>query len=145
MSIEFLQLLVSVLGVAIAAVGLPFVYLQLRNLNQSLRVASHAAIYEQASDFRSHLVEHPHFRKYFFDGVEILPGDPNYNQVITLAEMFLNYLEHIAVLEKNFGQENKPALDSFVASALKRGPILRVHLADNPELYSDALRRFCHK
>lgn len=145
MSIESLQLLVSLAGVAIAAVGLPIIYLQLRNVSQSLRSSTHAAIYEQASGFRSHLVEHPHLRKYFFDGVEILPGDPNYNQVLTLAEMFLNYLEHIAVLETSFGQDNKPALDLFVASALKRGPILRVHLAENPELYSDALRRFCHK
>ncbi|MFT4177868.1 MAG: hypothetical protein QM612_00155 [Thermomonas sp.] len=144
MSIELSQLLVSILGVVIAAVGLPFVYLQLRNLNQSIRVASHAAIYEQASGFRSHLVAHPHLRKYIFDGVELLPRDPDYDQALTLAEMFLNYLEHIAVLEKNFGHENKPALDAFVTSALKRGPILRVHLADNPELYSDALRRFCH-
>ncbi|MGH2618323.1 MAG: hypothetical protein ACRDJC_24090 [Thermomicrobiales bacterium] len=116
-------------------------YLQLRDVKRSIRVATHAAIYEQAAEFRSHLVEYPDLRKYFFDGVEISAADENYSRVMTLAEIFLNYLEHIAVLGESFGSENKPALELFIRTALKSSPILRQHLTESPELYSDSLRQ----
>jgi hypothetical protein len=144
-SADNLQLVISLWSLGIATIGLPILYLQLRDVSRSLQVSTHAAIYERASEFRGHLVEHPHLRKYFFDGVEILPGDEDYSQVVTLAEIFLNYLEHIAVLGDSFGKKNRPALDMFVATALKKGPILGTHLANNPELYSEALHRFCRK
>lgn len=142
MSFETSQLLLSFCGLFIAAVGLPLLYFQLRDVKRSIRVATHAAIYEQAAEFRSHLVMYPDLRKYFFDGVEISATDENYSRVMTLAEIFLNYLEHIAVLGESFGSENKPALDAFIKSALKSSPILRQHLTESPDLYSEALRQF---
>lgn len=137
-----LQELVSIVGLIIAAVGLPLLYFQLRGVQRSLRSATHAAIYEQAADFRAHLIQHPHLRKYFFGSAEITPGHDDYNRVVTLAELYLNYLEHIAVLGDDFGSENRPALDRFARNALDRGPILRQHLTENQAFYSDALNRF---
>lgn len=137
-----LQELVSLAGLIIAAVGLPLLYFQLRGVQRSLRSATHAAIYEQAADFRGYLIQYPHLRKYFFGSAEITPAHDDYHRVVTLAEIYLNYLEHIAVLGDNFGSENRPALDRFTRNALDRGPILRQHLTENQALYSDALNRF---
>lgn len=141
MTFETLQVLLSLCGLLIAAVGLPLLYLQLRDLKRSLRSATHAAIYQQAADFRAHLVEYPHLRQFFFDGLDIAPEHQDYSRVVTLAEIFLNYLEHIAVLGNSFGTENRPALERFSRTALERGPILRRCLAGNPAAYSDALNR----
>lgn len=142
MSIEVLQVLLSVSGLIIATVGLPLLYFQLRDVKRSLRSATHAAIYDQAAGFRGHLIQYPHLRKYFFDGSEITPEHHDYNRVVTLAEIFLNYLEHIAVLGDNFGSENRPALDRFSRTALEKSPILRRHLAENRASYSDAFVAF---
>ena len=142
MSTDNMQLFVSVIGVLIAAVGLPLLYMQLRGVQKSILTATHASIYHQAAEFRAHLVEHPHLRKYFFDGWEIDPEDAEYDRVVTLAESFLNYLEHIAVLGDSFGIQNRPALNRFSQVAFQRSPILRQHLARQRASYSDRLTRF---
>ncbi|MGH8249788.1 MAG: hypothetical protein ACREVI_03660 [Steroidobacteraceae bacterium] len=141
-TIEILQLSLSLIGVLIAVIGLPLLYMQLRGLKKSVLSATHAAMYHQAAEFRAHLIQYPHLRKYFFDGWEIAPEDEDYSRVVTLAEVFLNYLEHIAVLGNSFGSENRPALDRFSQVAFERSPILRQHLALNRASYSDTLQRF---
>ena len=142
MSIEHLQFALSVIGLLIAAIGLPLLYMQLRGLQKSILTATHAAMYHQAAEFRAHLIQYPHLRKYFFDGWEIGPEHEDYGRVVTLAEIFLNYLEHIAVLGDSFGMKNRPALDRFSQVAFEKSPILRQHLARNEASYSDALNRF---
>lgn len=142
MTTETLQLLVSIGGLLLAAVGLPLLYLQLRGVQRSLRSQTHAGMYQQGADMRAHLVEHPHLRKYFFDNVEITQEHEDYDRVVTIAELFLNYLENIAVLGDSFGADNRPALQRFVRSTLDASPILRQHLAENRESYNDALQRF---
>ena len=93
MNTEALQLSISIAGLLIAVIGLPLIYLQLRGLQKSILTATHAAMYQQAAEFRAHLIQYPHLRKYFFDGWEIAPEDEEYSRVVTLAEIFLNYLD----------------------------------------------------
>lgn len=142
MSLEILQLIVSIGALLVAAVGVPLLYYQLRGVRRTIYSTTHAAIYEQAADFRAHLVEYPHLRKYFFDGVEITPEHDDYERVVTLAELYLNYVEHIAVLGDRLGGENRPSLERFSRVALDKSPILRQHLSDNNAAYSDTLNRF---
>ncbi len=142
MNTEAVQLSISIAGLLIAVIGLPLIYLQLRGLQKSILTATHAAMYQQAAEFRAHLIQFPHLRKYFFDGWEIAPDDEEYSRVVTLAEIFLNYLEHIAVLGDSFGMQNRPALDRFSRVAFEKSPILRQHLAQNQASYSDTLHRF---
>lgn len=136
MSAETLQAYATVAGLALAIVGLPIVILQIRALQRSVRSGAHASIYEQAANFRGHLVDHPHLRKYIFDGVEIEPHHAEYDRVVTIAEVFLNQLEHIAVMGDSFGRRNRPYLERFVRHALANGPVLRRRLAENPAAYS---------
>jgi len=142
MTRETLQLFLSIAGLLVAAIGLPLIYMQLRGLQKSILTATHAAMYQQAAEFRAHLIQYPHLRKYFFDGWEIAPEDEEYSRVVTLAEIFLNYLEHIAVLGDSFGMQNRPALDRFSRVAFEKSPVLRQHLTQNQASYSDTLQRF---
>ena len=50
MSVENLQLALSVIGLLIAVIGLPLLYMQLRGLQKSILTATHAAMYHQAAD-----------------------------------------------------------------------------------------------
>ncbi len=145
MSLDALQMFASLGGLVIATIGLPLLYVQLRDVKRTLRSSTHAAIYQQAADVRAHLVEYPQLRRYFFDGVDINADHPEYDRVVTLAELFLNYLEHIAVLGDSFGRENRPALARFTRTTLARSPILQRHLAANRASYSDALQRYIER
>ena len=78
MSVDYFQLILSIIGLLIAAIGLPLLYMQLRGLRKSILTATHAAMYHQAAEFRAHLIQYPHLRKYFFDGWEIEPEHEDY-------------------------------------------------------------------
>lgn len=136
-----MQIYLSIAGLVITAVGLSLLYIQLRDVKKSIRTATHATVFELAADFRGHLVQYPQLRKYFFGGVDIGPEDEDYDRVVTIAELYLNYLEDIAVLGDGFGKENLPALEQFSKIALERSPILRRHLSRNRASYSQALYR----
>jgi len=136
-----LQAYAAVAGVAVAVIGFVVVALQLRQFERSVRSSAHAAMYAQGADFRSHLVTYPHLRRYFFDGADIGPDHEEYSRVVTIAELFLNHLEHIAVMADSFGRRNRAALEGFVRGALEGSPIMRRRLAENPSAYSPALMR----
>jgi len=142
MSADIVQVYIAIAGLALALVGLPLLFVQLRDVKRSVRSGAHAALYSQGADFRAHLVQFPHLRKFFFDGAEITEDHEEFHRVVTIAELFLNHLEHIAVLGDSFGNENRPALDRFCRVALERSPILRQHLSRNRTSYSDSLQRF---
>ena len=136
-----LQTILSILSVLIAAVGIPILYLQLKDVKATVRSSAHSAIYNQAENLRGYLIEYPHLRKYFFNNEKIKPEKPEYDRVLSIAEIYLNYLEQIAVLKDNFGKENQSSLNSFVAHAFRKSPILRQHLNDNAPPYSATLHK----
>lgn len=142
MSPEMLEAIASLATFALALVGFPFLIIQLRHLQRSVESGAHAAIYAQGADVRAHLVEHPHLRRYFFDDADIDANDPDYPRVLSIAELFLNYLEHVAVLGDTLGRRNRAALDRFVENSLTRSPVLRRRLAEDAASYSDALQAY---
>lgn len=139
MSAEILQAYASIAGLILALIGLPILFVEIRGVQRSVRSAAHAAIYAQAADFRAHLVEYPHLRKYFFENRELDPADEEYDRVVTIAELYLNYLEHVAVTIDSFGRANRASLERFVRSAFDGSPILRRRLVENRPAYSHAL------
>lgn len=128
------------LGVTV--VGLALVIVQLHQLGTSVRSAAHAAIYAQGAAFRVHLVEFPHLRRFFFDGATIAPGDEHYERALTIAELFLNHLEQIAVTIDSFGRRNRAPLEAYITNALSTSPLMKGHLAEHRARYSPALLRF---
>lgn len=139
MSAEILQAYASIAGLLLAVIGLPILFIEIRGVQRSVRSAAHAAIYAQAADFRAHLVEYPHLRKYFFENREVDPADDEYDRVVTIAELYLNYLEHVVVTIESFGRANRASLERFVRNAFDGSPVLRRRLVENRAAYSHAL------
>ena len=135
-----LEAYAAITGVIITAIGLIFVIFQLRELKRSVQSAAHAAIYERAAEFRSHLVEYPQLRKYFFGNADIEQGDENYDRVLSIAEMYLNYLEQIFLTNDSLGKRNLESLERFIAAALNESPVMRRSLAKKGDAYSILFR-----
>lgn len=138
---DVVQAYATVVGVVATIVGFVIVLIQVRQLERSVRSGTHAAIYSQAADFRAHLIAHPHLRRYFFDGAEITDDHPDHDRVVTIAELFLNHLEHIAVMADTVGRRNRTALEAFARGALERSPVMRWRLSEGRTDYSPALHR----
>ena len=133
--------ILPVIGILVTAIGIPILYLQLRDLKASLQSSTHASIYTQAEAIRGYLIQYPELRKYFFDNTNISPSNTDYSRVLSIAEVYLNYLEQIAVLENSLGKENKASLIQFTGIAIEKSPILQQHLKNNAALYSSTLHK----
>tara|TARA_R100000365_G_C2743786_1_gene72541 strand:- start:1742 stop:2227 length:486 start_codon:yes stop_codon:yes gene_type:complete len=136
---ELVGIAVDISGLAITLAGFIFIVIQIRRLGQSIRTTAHAAIYSQAADFRTHLMAYPELRKYFFDGVDIERGHPDFERAITLSECFLNYLEHLAVQKSHFAGADGDAWTEFASRSLERSPITKRRLKNNDANYSPKL------
>ena len=136
---ETIRIAVDISGLAITLAGFIFVIVQIRRLGQSIRTTAHAAIYSQASDFRAHLMAYPELRKYFFDGIDVQRGEPDYERAVTLSEVFLNYLEHLAVQKSHFAGSDRDAWIKFAGLALANSPVTKRRLRKNGANYSPAL------
>ncbi|MAW79110.1 MAG: hypothetical protein CMI63_02650 [Parvularcula sp.] len=139
---ETLENYIDLAGLAATIIGFIFIIVQVRQLGRSVRSGAQSAIYDQAADFRAHLVAYPELRPFFFEGVDIDPSHPDYNRALTIAELFLNYLEHIAIQGGNFDGADRRAWERFVREALDESPLMARRLAERPHAYSPQLRRF---
>ena len=136
-----LRSLAIIAGVLLQLAGVAVVIYQLRRVNTSIRVSAQAALYQQSAGIRSLIVEHPDLRPYLFDGVEIAEDDEHYARARTVAEMLLNYLEHLVIQQDSLRSSEHSAWQRFVERSVASSPLMQQILDESPTSYSDELLR----
>ena len=48
-----------------------------------------------ANEMSAVFIDHPQLRPYFYDGKPITKADPNYNAVMSYAEVYLNFIDEL--------------------------------------------------
>lgn len=134
-----LKTIVLLAGIFLQLVGLVVVIYQLKKVNTSIRVAAQAALYQQSSSVRSLLVERPALRRYFFDGERADVDSEEYDRIKTIAEMFLNYLEHLVIQQESLRKADFAAWSAFVYRTISASPIMQELLYAEPRIYSKDL------
>lgn len=133
------QTIALVIGVFLQVVGLGFVIYQLKRVNTSIRVSAQSALYQQSASIRQLIVDRPDLRKYIFGGVGIDRGAADYDRVRTVAEMALNYLEHLVIQQDSLRAGDHTAWKRFVVRTIAASPVMQAILAENPGSYSSDL------
>ena len=128
-----------IIGMVIQIIGLVFVIYELSQVNSSIRVTAQASLYQQSSEIRSLLVQHPHLRKYIFDRETIDRDSPDYDRARTIAELSLNYLEHLVIQRDSLRKADWQAWNAFVQRSLESSPLMQSILDDIPQLYTTEL------
>jgi hypothetical protein len=133
------QTIALVIGVFLQVVGLGFVIYQLKRVNTSIRVSAQSALYQQSASIRQLIVDRPDLRKYIFDGVHIDRNSADYDRVRTVAEMTLNYLEHLVIQQDSLRADDHSAWKRFVVRTIGASPVMQQILSENPDSYSSDL------
>lgn len=144
---EDIRTIAVLAGIALQLLALIVVIYQLSRLNLSIRISAQAAVYQQATDARAFLVQYPELRKYFFDGVVADPDSDcdDYSRAKTVAEMFLNYMEHLILQRGSLRSSDWAAWQNFARKTLCNSPILREVLTEQPDAYCDELVELCRQ
>lgn len=140
--VENAQPIAALGGLVVSLIGFIFVAYQIWQIQKSLRTSSLAALNQQLHEIRTILVEYPELRAYFCDGKPCEPNAPDYARVVTIAEMYLNHLEHFAVNHKVFRREDGKAWGNYVSHMLESSPVMRSIVNARPYLYSPDFLRF---
>lgn len=100
-------------------------------------------------------MEYPCRRKNFFceektddgkiEGEKIEIGSEHYVRARTIAEMFVNYLEHLVIQQDSIRSADLDVWRDFVARMIDTSPLMRRVIQDNEGFYSRDLMRIYEK
>lgn len=94
-------------------------------LSRLLDNDSKGRLYHQNNEIRKIFFERPELRKYFFENADISKGHDNYNTVLSLAEMVLNYLEHLELQKSNCSSKDWGEWEGLFHLYCRNSPVVR--------------------
>jgi hypothetical protein len=138
----------SVAGVLIATIGFILVLIQIHELKKAIRAETHGRIYDHAFEVQKVFIDHPEFRKYFYDGVSlqsggIRRGSLEHAQLLGFAELLADYLEHITLQCDNVPPHVRDAWTNYRRTLTTGSPLLKEFLDANTGHYSANFLALC--
>lgn len=120
-------------------VGFLFLYFQVRQIERSIRSTIDQTLYEHNARIMEFLTNHPEMRKYFYDGVDIVATDPQYSQVLSVAEILACFMELVAMHRKDIRPDIMRRWIYYIREVCSTSPILRRHISDHSTWYAQEL------
>lgn len=125
----------SFFGLMVAVVSVTLVYGQLKQLVWALSNDAQARLFQQNAEIRQIIAMEPRLRKYFFNDEPVARNDELYPKVRTVAEMYANYLEHLAVLQPALKTGEPGPWSKVIWDIYDSSPIIRETLREKPHWY----------
>jgi hypothetical protein len=133
---DIVQAVAAVVTAAITVIGFCLVLKQMRQVDRSIRGSTYGSLYAQQNAITQYLVDNPTLRPYIYGNKDIVPSDPNHEQVRALAEMFTDFFEHVSSQRENLPCELWPRWFNFIRTVWETSPALRKHLRENRAWYT---------
>jgi hypothetical protein len=137
---EILMLVVTGAG-SVALVGsIVFLISEARSISENSKDQVHQAMVREMLSADRLFVTHPQLRPYFYDGVLIAPGDPDYDRACAVAEYLLDYLEAYIVRKDRFREIwHSDWWDKYLHDSFRMSPLLCDYLRRCEAWYAPAL------
>ncbi len=119
------ELTISIIALVISVIGVVYTHWNYGKTQKALLNDSMGRLYQQNNEIRMVFFNYPQLREYFFRDREISEDDSNYKQVLSVAEMILNYLEHLLIQKENIPEEQWSSWSDLIGVYYKGRPIIR--------------------
>jgi hypothetical protein len=133
------QAISAAVGVVVTFFGFVFVYRQIRQVSQASRANAHAAIFSHSLEITRVMLGNPKVKPYLSDKKDLPEGDPLYDEVVLVCEMFGDFYEHVSLQRENLPEQSRACWDKAIAFRYEHSPALRVYLADHRAAYASDL------
>jgi len=115
----------------------------IRALIRQSRVASQAAVAAAQISVDGVFVNHPHLRRYFLGGEDVLPESQDYQQAAAVAQMLLNYFEsYFRQRTRNDQLYDDETWLAYMADHFRGSPLLLRLLEQHASWYTEDLIAF---
>lgn len=152
---ELISIVFSFLSLVALVIGLSPIFIiyrqtseisqQTRNSALSLENSVYQTITTQEMEFDRLFVENPKLRPYFFSGLEIKEGDPDYAKAESIADYELDFFDsakgRLRLLERVGYDANMTAWDRYIDDSFANSPILCKRLERLGAWYGESLNR----
>lgn len=137
--IETLLSFAAQISAILGLISIIFIAIQAWLMKRASESTALSAIYSHAQDVRQVLAQNARLRRYILESAEISRDDEDYDLAWTIAEMYLNYFEHLVLQQPHFSKTNREAWCAYVQAAVKTSPLLKAVLAAREAFYNDEL------
>jgi hypothetical protein len=135
--VAILQLLVSGLGFVVVA-------WTLRVLVRQIDAQSSAGVATRQLEFDKVILEHPCLYRYFYQGQDIAPDDPEYTRVMAATQLLANYFDGYFQRQGMYRQM-WPDIKwkSYIQDHVAKSPVLRRYVVENHNWFSREFVQMC--
>ena len=135
--IAILQLFVSVLGFGV-------VVWTLRVLIRTLDAQSSAGVATRQLEFDKTILEHPTLYKYFYQGQDLGPDDPEFARVMAATQLLANYFDGFFQQQGMYRQMWPDSLwTNYIRDHVAKSPVLRRYVTENSGWFSPQFVQIC--
>jgi hypothetical protein len=99
-------------------------------------------LYSQSGDVRKLIAQYPDVRQYFFNNKKIDKDHDDYARTRTLAELYLNYMEHFIIQAPNLRRKDWGDWQETLLNVYDSTPIIQEALSEDPKWYCKAVHDF---
>ncbi len=136
-TIPLLQLVVSALGFVV-------VVWSLRVLVRSIDAQSSAGVAARQLEFDRVILDNPGLYKYFYQGQDLTPDDPEYARVMAAAQLLANYFDGYFQQQGRYRQMWPDRLwKEYIRDHVAKSPVLRRYVTENPRWFSPEFVELC--
>jgi hypothetical protein len=147
---ELASLVLAGIQLLLALGGFWLVYRTLRVLieqtmllRNSVDSGANASVGERQLGADLVFVEHPNLRKYFLEGVDLVPADPDYPAGVSAAQLLANFFDTYFLQRRSLPQLYEDATwQAYIKAHIVGGPILRRFIRENRSWFSRDLVDF---
>jgi hypothetical protein len=139
MTVEQIQAWASVATAAFALLGLGLVVWQVWQARITIQGNSNARLMGESLNILRFLADHPENYEYFYNGEA--PPEAQSATLKCVAEMFANYMEHVAQQRETMPKSEQDYWAKFVRETYARSPVIQKHLREFKDWCDPRLHR----
>ena len=134
---DVIQAIAGVASVIATLVGFYWVRRQIKQFDLSARGETYGELYGQQHSITQFFIEKPHLRPFFYDGAEISSTDPEFRNVMAVAEMITDFLEHVYLQLPSLPDDIRQGWESYIKRIYTGSPAIQFHLRENGAWYGE--------
>ena len=136
---------IAILQLVVSALGFGVVVWTLRVLIRTLNAQSSAGVAARQLEFDKTILEQPTLYRYFYQGQDLDPDDPEFARVMAAAQLLANYFDGFFQQQGMYRQMWPDSLwKRYIEDHVAKSPVLRRYVIENSGWFSPEFVQICN-
>lgn len=138
---ELIQGIVGVLGFLGLVVSVGLLIMQTRIAARATRAGVYQNVLVQMIDIDLFFIDHPELKPFFYNNMEISEEHPDYDRVLSVAEMLVDFIDGVFVLAPSMPEYPWHTWERYFRDLFASSPVLRKYWALYGDWYPETVKR----